>query len=44
MNTDVVSRVSPELQASAQDGSYPRPQLMRKAWADLCGAWNFRFD
>lgn len=44
MNTDVVSRVSPDLQASAQDGSYPRPQLMRKAWADLCGPWNFRFD
>lgn len=34
----------PELNASTQDGSYPRPQLMRTAWADLCGAWDFRFD
>jgi len=43
MNPDVRGD-SPEPRASTQDGSYPRPQLMRKAWADLCGAWNFRFD
>ena len=29
---------------SRQDGNYPRPQLMRKGWADLCGPWNFVFD
>lgn len=27
--------------ASAQDGSYPRPQLMRARWADLDGSWDF---
>ena len=30
--------------ASEQDGSYPRPQLMRPVWADLSGEWGFRFD
>lgn len=25
-------------------GSYPRPQLVRSAWADLCGTWAFAFD
>lgn len=30
--------------ASRQDGSYPRPQLMRGAWADLDGTWSFRHD
>ncbi len=24
-----------------QDGSYPRPQLMRAGWADLSGEWDF---
>ncbi len=27
--------------ASAQDGSYPRPQLVRPRWVDLTGAWDF---
>ena len=27
--------------ASAQDGTYPRPQLMRAQWSDLCGSWQF---
>ncbi|MFT4029482.1 MAG: glycoside hydrolase family 2 TIM barrel-domain containing protein [Protaetiibacter sp.] len=27
--------------ASQQDGSYPRPQLLRRAWADLSGEWEF---
>ncbi|PZF65148.1 glycoside hydrolase family 2 [Curtobacterium sp. MCBD17_013] len=30
--------------ASRQDGRYPRPQLMRAAWADLTGVWSFRSD
>jgi beta-galactosidase/beta-glucuronidase len=29
--------------ASRQDGSYPRPQLVRSAWTDLCGEWEFEF-
>jgi len=27
--------------ASTQDGTYPRPQLMRREWADLTGTWDF---
>lgn len=27
--------------ASRQDGTYPRPQLQRPHWADLCGRWSF---
>jgi beta-galactosidase/beta-glucuronidase len=27
--------------ASTQDGSYPRPELMRPHWADLNGTWDF---
>jgi len=30
--------------ASDQDGTYPRPQLVRPAWADLCGEWGFAAD
>ncbi|GAA1325543.1 glycoside hydrolase family 2 TIM barrel-domain containing protein [Pseudonocardia xinjiangensis] len=30
--------------ASRQDGTYPRPQMMRSAWADLDGTWSFRHD
>ena len=30
--------------ASEQDGAYPRPQLVRRAWADLGGEWQFAFD
>ncbi|MDM4762146.1 glycoside hydrolase family 2 TIM barrel-domain containing protein [Galbitalea sp. SE-J8] len=30
--------------ASAQDGRYPRPQLVRPDWADLGGRWGFRDD
>ncbi|WP_282947274.1 glycoside hydrolase family 2 protein [Cellulomonas endometrii] len=30
--------------ATRQDGSYPRPQLLRAAWADLDGPWAFRRD
>jgi hypothetical protein len=30
--------------ATALDGSYPRPQLVRGAWADLGGSWDFAYD
>ncbi|KQO59796.1 glycoside hydrolase [Curtobacterium sp. Leaf261] len=30
--------------ASRQDGTYPRPQLMRAAWTNLDGTWSFRHD
>jgi len=30
--------------AVEQDGSYPRPQLLRAAWRDLSGPWGFAFD
>lgn len=30
--------------ASRQDGSYPRPQLIRPHWRELGGAWGFAFD
>ncbi|MCS5714574.1 glycoside hydrolase family 2 [Herbiconiux sp. CPCC 205716] len=30
--------------ATTQDGSYPRPQLMRSAWHDLSGTWDFEWD
>lgn len=32
------------LVASAQDGGYPRPQLLRSHWADLSGVWDFEYD
>jgi beta-galactosidase/beta-glucuronidase len=32
------------LRASRQDGTYPRPQLVRPDWADLTGTWSFAFD
>jgi beta-galactosidase/beta-glucuronidase len=30
--------------ATTQDGSYPRPQLMRPHWHDLSGTWDFAWD
>ncbi|MFZ7088871.1 glycoside hydrolase family 2 protein [Curtobacterium sp. RRHDQ10] len=30
--------------ASQQDGTYPRPQLVRAAWTNLDGTWSFRHD
>ena len=32
------------LRASQQDGSYPRPQLLREEWTSLDGEWQFSFD
>ena len=33
-----------ELRASTQDGTYPRPQLVRPRWLDLSGDWDFAYD
>jgi beta-galactosidase/beta-glucuronidase len=30
--------------ASEQDGSYPRPQLVREQWVTLDGVWEFAYD
>src|SRR5438045_582924 len=30
--------------ASTQDGTYPRPQLVRAKWLDISGSWGFAFD
>ncbi len=30
--------------ATEQDGTYPRPQLVRATWTDLSGAWQFAYD
>ncbi len=38
---ETASRPTPPL-ASRQDGTYPRPQLLRARWADLDGTWSFR--
>ena len=35
---------SPAPRASLQDGTYPRPQLVRPDWTDLGGEWSLRFD
>ncbi len=35
---------SPLPVATEQDGTYPRPQLLRPSWADLDGTWSFRND
>ena len=32
------------MRASAQDGRYPRPQLLRPRWVDLGGEWEFDVD
>lgn len=37
-------QISTSMRATAQDGSYPRPQLRRAAWADLTGPWQFAYD
>lgn len=35
---------TPLPRATEQDGTYPRPQLQRARWADLCGPWDFAAD
>jgi beta-galactosidase/beta-glucuronidase len=37
-------RVEPAVAPSEQDGTYPRPQLVRDRWADLGGTWEFDYD
>jgi len=37
-------RDDPATPTSEQDGSYPRPQLVRPGWLDLAGVWEFEFD
>jgi beta-galactosidase/beta-glucuronidase len=32
------------LRATTQDGTHPRPQLLRDAWTDLSGTWQLAFD
>ncbi|SOD94376.1 glycoside hydrolase family 2 protein [Blastococcus haudaquaticus] len=32
------------VRATEQDGTYPRPQLVREGWTDLCGTWQLAFD
>lgn len=36
-----MSPFTPTTRASEQDGTYPRPQLVRAAWTDLTGTWDF---
>ncbi|CAN5537496.1 glycoside hydrolase family 2 TIM barrel-domain containing protein [soil metagenome] len=33
-----------DIRASEQDGTYPRPQLVRELWTDLSGPWGFEYD
>jgi beta-galactosidase/beta-glucuronidase len=44
MRHDASMRETSTMRASEQDGSYPRPQLMRREWADLSGEWEFGYD
>ncbi|WP_104168682.1 glycoside hydrolase family 2 protein [Arthrobacter sp. SX1312] len=37
-------RTPEALTASTQDGTYPRPQLLRRRWTDLGGQWDFSHD
>lgn len=43
-SASIESIVPPPPRASVQDGSYPRPQLVRAAWTNLDGTWSFRHD
>jgi beta-galactosidase/beta-glucuronidase len=44
MDTDALATPASQIRASRQDGTYPRPQLVRGAWTDLGGEWQLRFD
>ena len=44
MDTDALATSDRPMRASRQDGSYPRPQLVRSGWTDLGGEWQLRFD
>jgi beta-galactosidase/beta-glucuronidase len=32
------------VRATQQDGTHPRPQLLRDEWTDLCGSWQLAVD
>ena len=40
----MLTQEHPVAAATAQDGRYPRPQLVRADWLDLSGPWTFAFD
>jgi hypothetical protein len=40
MNPNLSNRLPDPVE---QDGRYPRPQLLRSAWCDLTGEWDFAF-
>jgi beta-galactosidase/beta-glucuronidase len=42
--SSVVASRKTTARASLQDGTYPRPQLVRSEWVDLCGEWSLGFD
>jgi beta-galactosidase/beta-glucuronidase len=44
MRIDTLAVPYETFRASRQDGSYPRPQLVRENWTDLGGEWRLRFD
>jgi beta-galactosidase/beta-glucuronidase len=44
MDIDALATTASPVRASRQDGSYPRPQLVRSEWTDLGGEWDLRFD
>ncbi|GAB3607101.1 glycoside hydrolase family 2 TIM barrel-domain containing protein [Conyzicola nivalis] len=44
MDIDALATTATPIRASRQDGSYPRPQLVRPSWTDLSGEWDLRFD
>jgi beta-galactosidase/beta-glucuronidase len=44
MRVDTIEIPYETFRASRQDGSYPRPQLVREHWVDLGGEWSLRFD
>jgi beta-galactosidase/beta-glucuronidase len=44
MRIDTIEIPYETFRASRQDGSYPRPQLVRENWVDLGGEWGLRFD
>ncbi|MEO7060264.1 MAG: sugar-binding domain-containing protein, partial [Lapillicoccus sp.] len=44
MTMDGTAAALDDARATAQDGTYPRPQMMRRTWTDLSGPWDFCFD
>ncbi|KQP57518.1 glycoside hydrolase family 2 protein [Agreia sp. Leaf283] len=44
MSSDAPSHTAHDRPAGDNDGSYPRPQLVRARWSELDGPWRFSFD